>query len=267
MVGILFAALLAGAPIAPVNAAPSISQGSPAMWMVHDDDTTIYLFGTFHALDGRTHWFDNQIRNAFTSSDELVLETLIPRRQEAVRPFRSSGRAIGSLSVTPGASFVASTQMAVSVGRDSGMQVSKGADMVLRDAAEFEGKAVQGLESLEFQFGMFNSMARAPTSAIRPMQTPQARAQLATVMMQMQSAWKAGDQRIFASLLSEMRRTNPVNYRVMFPQRNANWARWIADRMDRPGTVFVAVGAGHFVGPDSVQSQLTLKGLVATRVN
>ena len=36
--------------------------------------------------------------------------------------------------------------------------------------------------------------------------------------------------------------------------------------MARPGTVFIAVGAGHLAGPDSVQAALAAHGLRATRV-
>ena len=39
---------------------------------------------------------------------------------------------------------------------------------------------------------------------------------------------------------------------MMFTERNARWADWIAGRMQTPGTVFVAVGAGHLAGKDSV---------------
>jgi uncharacterized protein YbaP (TraB family) len=53
----------------------------------------------------------------------------------------------------------------------------------------------------------------------------------------------------------------------MFVERNARWAHWIADRLKTPGTVFVAVGAGHLSGPDSVQAQLGAMGVKSARVN
>ena len=48
--------------------------------------------------------------------------------------------------------------------------------------------------------------------------------------------------------------------------RNARWADWIEQRMARPGTVFLAVGAGHLAGDKSVQAQLAKHKLTATRV-
>ena len=49
-------------------------------------------------------------------------------------------------------------------------------------------------------------------------------------------------------------------------QRNANWAEWIDTRLDTPGTVFVAVGAGHLAGTKSVQDYLAAKDIAVTRV-
>ena len=36
--------------------------------------------------------------------------------------------------------------------------------------------------------------------------------------------------------------------------------------LDTPGTVFIAVGAAHLAGPDSVQAQLQKLGVSSTRV-
>ena len=49
-------------------------------------------------------------------------------------------------------------------------------------------------------------------------------------------------------------------------ERNARWADWIAKRMDQPGTVFIAVGAGHLAGDHSVQTLLAKKHLTVTRI-
>ncbi|HEX6742087.1 MAG TPA: TraB/GumN family protein, partial [Sphingomicrobium sp.] len=67
------AALAAAGPAAQPSAA-----ASPAMFVVRDSDTTVYIFGTFHALDGRAEWFKDRVRTAFDDSGELVLETVIP---------------------------------------------------------------------------------------------------------------------------------------------------------------------------------------------
>src|SRR5947209_13545530 len=265
MVNLLVAAALAAAPPAGTVATAPVDQ--PAMFVVRDADTTVYIFGTFHALDGRSQWFDRQVRNAFEQSDELVLETLVPegpQTTELTPPLRAP-------SVTPSASFLATTRLAINAGKSQGMQVANGADMVLRHVAEAEGKPVEGLETLQLQIDMFNHLpgngAAAPQPrAGQPVQTAAANG-LTKVMGDMQSAWKRGDQSVFVHMLDQLRQASPDTYRMMFTERNGRWADWIRARMQAPGTVFVAVGAGHLAGPDSLLARLAERGTPSQRVN
>ena len=266
MVTVLIAAALAAATLsAPVPSAPAANAG-PAMFVVRDADTTVYIFGTFHALDGQSEWFDHQVKSAFESANELVLETVIPEGPVRVRP-AISGR---PLSVTPSASFLATTRLAINAGRSHGMQVGNGADNVLRHAAEAEGKPVEGLETLELQLNMFTRMPAAAGSSPKagePVEDRHAIDSLSNAMTEMQSAWKHGDQRIFVRMLGQLEASSPDTYRMMFTERNARWADWIAGRMQTPGTVFVAVGAGHLAGKDSLLVRLAEQGIMSARLN
>ena len=265
MVNLLVAAAVAAATPASTPASPPTAE--PAMFVVRDADTTIYLFGTFHALDGQGKWFGDNVRNAFRQSDELVLETLVPERPaQAVLP--SPG--FKPPSVTPSASFLATTRMAINAGKARGMQVGNGADMVLRHIAEAQGKPVEGLETLQSQLDMFNRMPSAPTAAApragdpveaKPMEG------LSKAMADMQAAWKRGDQRVFVNMLGQLKTASPDTYRMLFTERNARWADWIKARMQTPGTIFVAVGAGHLAGPDSVLVRLAERGIPSQRAN
>src|SRR3954453_9127026 len=165
MVGFMMAAAITAAT--PV-AAPVSPPAEPAMFVVRDADTTIYIFGTFHALDGQANWFGERVRDAFEQSNELVLETVIP---EGPKPIRLRPGFRGP-TMTPSASFLATTRMAINAGRAQGMQVDNGADMVLRHAAEAEGKTVEGLETLQLQLDMFNRMPAASLPAPRSARPP-----------------------------------------------------------------------------------------------
>ena len=103
---------------------------------------TIYIFGTFHALDGHPHWFSEQVRDAFEQSNELVLETLVPEGPSAADQLSASR--FSAPSVTPSASFLATTRMAINAGRSQGMQVGNGADMVLRHVGRSRRQAGRG---------------------------------------------------------------------------------------------------------------------------
>ena len=266
-----FAAL----PAAPA-AAVSVSQigaprqAGPALWVVQDADTTIYLFGTFHALDGRSNWFSQSIRAAFEASDALVLETLVPEDPAELhailaRQSLAGEPRVGEPVVEAGRapSFVASAGQAMSAGKSMGMSVDQGADAVLRRAADASGKPVEGLESFEFQLGMFGTLPATPA----PAAARHGGGNLGKLMGGMQAAWKRGDNANFTAMLDTIRVQSPQTYKTLFSDRNANWAGWIANRMAQPGTVFVAVGTGHLVGPDSVQSQLAARGITSARIS
>ena len=55
--------------------------------------------------------------------------------------------------------------------------------------------------------------------------------------------------------------TDPVLRERLLTSRNANWAGWIEQRLEQPGTVFIAVGAGHLAGEGSVQDHLRERDL------
>lgn len=265
MVNLLVAAAVAAATPAP--APPSTPAAQPALFVVRDHDTTIYIFGTFHALDGKSQWFDDTVRNAFEQSGELVLETLVPEKPSEAIAIPAGFRAP---SVTPSASFLTTARMAINAGKSQGMQVNNGADMVLRHVAEAEGKQVEALETLQLQLDMFNHMPAAVPAAHPTAAAPAAAASemngLSKAMSEMQAAWKRGDQRVFVNMLAQLKAASPDTYRMMFTERNARWADWIRARMQAPGTVFVAIGAGHLAGSDSLLVKLAERGVPSRRV-
>lgn len=255
----------------PVTApAQAVAQPGPALWVVSDTDTTIYLFGTFHALDGRASWFNRSIKAAFDSSDLLVLETLVPEDPAELHAVLTRNSLAGTpkagepvISFDKAPSFVASAGQAMSAGRSMGMSVDQGADAVLRRAANAAGKPVGGLETFDFQLRMFGKLPAPPA----PSAARSAPGNMRNMLGHMQSAWARGDNASFATILGNVQAESPATYKTLFVDRNANWAGWIAGRMQHPGTVFVAVGTGHLIGSDSVQAKLAERGIRSARIS
>ena len=248
----------------PAVAAPAVVAADPAIFVIRDQDTTIYLFGTFHVLSPDLQWFDGPVEQAFADSDQLIVETL---PAESALP--TGTLPLPAARITPAATFLASTQDAVRAGQSQGMVVENGADMVLLRAAAEIGMSVEPLESLESQFAM---VAKIPVEATPPSpcaesQCPNAAAELSTAMTQLQGAWASGDHRLFTAMLSDMQLTAPNAYRILFVERNARWSNWVAARMRQPGTVFVAIGAAHLAGTDSLLVRLAQRGHVSRRVH
>jgi uncharacterized protein YbaP (TraB family) len=85
-------------------------------------------------------------------------------------------------------------------------------------------------------------------------------------MTQLQSAWASGDHEVFSAMLCDMEASAPNAYRILFVERNARWSNWVAARMRQPGTAFVAIGAAHLAGADSLLVRLAERGLISRRL-
>ena len=267
MAFLTIAAAAISAFVSPMSEArQALPDAKPALWVVADADTTIYLFGTFHALDGQSNWFDREVATAFGTADQLVLETIIPGAASPVAVRKPFG-AVGPVAKVAGSStFLSSTKVVMSASRSNGMSTQHGADVILRDAAAAAGKPIHGLETFDFQLGMFSKLPPPPKSASSAQSAATSKA-LSAVLFDLQAAWNRGDSERFTPMLEQMRVKSPDMYQMMFADRNARWAQWIARRLEQPGTVFVAVGAGHFAGRDSVQANLSMLGLGTARLN
>ncbi|RST30497.1 TraB/GumN family protein [Sphingomonas ginkgonis] len=248
----------------------------PALWVVGDRDTTIYLFGTFHALDPSSRWLDGRIRAAFDRSDQLVLETIVPpalmtptEGPTLVRPATGGREAL-----------LSGARQTMSAGRQMGLSTRDGADAVLRRIAEANRKPVVGLEDFHWQANLFLRLSQpaaapavgavaaaraAPAGTLRIAAGPPQQ-QAAALLSHLLISWNEGDTAGFAQMLQAIDAQSPQTYKALFADRNARWAGWIAERLKQPGVVFVAVGSGHLAGKDSVQAQLAQRGIGAARI-
>ena len=292
------AAAFAVAPAAPAPAAAptpapaALPDADPALWVVKDADTTIYLFGTFHALDGKADWFNDEVRIAFDASQKVYVEVITPEDPKAMQPLLAkyamypAGTTLTSKLTPKGREqlaakltemgapvtafdqlkpFFASSVFAVLGAQSIGITPDKGAEAILKAAAKTASKPVGELETLDFQLSMFDRLPEKLQVQILE-QTLTQIDQMPTLFARMTKAWNAGDAEGFATMMQEMEAESPELHKVLLADRNATWARWIDERMKQPGTVFVAVGAGHLAGKDSVQDYLKAYKLKATRV-
>lgn len=270
MFAALASALLAATSV-PLDSArhdaplPAAVAARPALYAIGDSDTTIYVFGTFHVLDSDIRWFDGPVEQAFGEAGELVVETIPPDGVIARSPTVPAPVA----TVTPAASFLNTTQMAIKAGQAQGMRLDDGADMVLLRTAAAEGKAVEQLETIQSQLAMFSRIPAEKAAIAQSASTSaalRAPSGLPETLAVLQQAWTNGEPGIFAAMLGQMRQSSPEAYRIMFTERNERWSYWVAARMRTPGTTFVAVGAGHLVGPDSLLVRLAQRGFASRRV-
>lgn len=287
----LVAGLAAPSAFALPVAEPQASDG-PALWVVRDEDSTIYLFGTVHVLRPETEWRRPEIQAAFDASSELWLEIADVDDQAAAVPLMQKygvsmerslfdglntsdlnliSLAAGDLGVpmealSPYRPWLAGVMLSAAPILKAGYDPQSGVEMKLKAEAEAAGKNIRGLETMEQQFQIFSGMPdQAQVAFLRQMleEYDQAVAFLDGIV----ADWAEGDVAgIDRTVGAEMADQSPALYRAMLANRNADWAEQIDSLMDGQGAVFIAVGAGHLAGEDSVQAYLARRGILAERL-
>jgi uncharacterized protein len=273
--------------------APAVAtiNADPALWVIKDADTTIYLFGTVHVLKDNIKWFDGGVKAAYDASSEVVFELDLSNPQAlqgavmklALDPdgpaltqklgpdlAASLGQALKDIGL-PIAAFekfepwVLPVVMTGAVLAKAGYSPDGGVDMQLAAALKKDGKTLGALETAEEQMGFFDTLPETvqiaylkSTIADLPKTGP--------VLDEMVAEWAKGNPEALDTLLNKAMVATPELEKVLLNDRNVRWAEWVEKRMAKPGTVFMAVGAGHLAGKNSVQEKLKAKKLTATRI-
>lgn len=263
---------------------------NPALWVVKDADTTIYLFGTIHVLPPDIAWLHGKVKAGFDAADELVIEMIAPEdgsagRTMLARAIDADGPplctkmaatcpayqvALAGLGVPAEAFermepwFVATTLSILPL-QALGYSAETGVEKALTAAAKAAGKPVGELETFDQQIGYFDSLPE-PLQVAFLNSTVEELPRLKDEMAKMVDTWAAGDAERLGAIMNESLAENPEIAKRLLADRNARWADWIKTRLDRPGTVFVAVGAGHLAGKDSVQAMLAARGVTTAQV-
>ncbi len=264
----------------------------PALWVVMDQGTTIYLFGTIHVLKPGMTWFDEAVKKAFDSASEVKLELVMPDPATIQSLVMATGvaptgtppltdrlpadkrvayaRAVTDLGLPANAldtykPWLAATQLSIAPLSKLGYDSTNGPEEVITAAAKAAGKPVTGLETAAQQLGYFSGLSEPAqiqflTSTIDELPT------LAKTMATMVDDWAEGKPEALVKEMNDSLKDSPEVAKTLLIDRNKRWAGWIRQRMAQPGTVFIAVGAGHLAGNDSVQAQLAKLGVKSVRV-
>lgn len=263
----------------------------PAMWQAKFGDSTVYLFGTVHLLPNDTDWRFPALNDALSKSQTLYIEltdddqasmtalvmrygmdtehslsTLLSDSDNTAlaKAAQLAGLPGGTAALQPMKPWLAALTLAVAPLMKAGLDPAAGVDKQLQAQMTRAGKPVHGLETAEQQIRFLADLPE-------PLQIAFLRDTLRDVekdkaeLLSLIDAWKRGDVAAIAKLENdELKTKEPALYQKLLVQRNQDWAARIKDMLRQPGTtVFVAVGAAHLAGPDSVQAQLAKIGVVA----
>ena len=143
----------------------------------------------------------------------------------------------------------------------AGYDPKSGVELVLKARAEAAGKPIHGFETIDKQIGILAGLPD-DVQLVFLRETLKDYENAATKLDEMVSAWASGDVDVLGRVMvEEMKDASPALYQSVLVDRNTDWANQIQTLLQGSGTAFIAVGAGHLAGDDSVQAQLKARGV------
>lgn len=270
----------------------SAASAEPALWVAEGPHAKVYLFGTVHLMQADTRWMSPRIQQAFDESQDLTLEiaeldddaAAIPIVQklgvdadhsltaELAPPDQAAfAKTLASLGYPPAAfdhmrPWLAAVTLSTLPLQKQGFDPKEGVDRVLERAAKAKGKPILGFETLEQQLDYFADLPqRQQISFLR--ESLKDFPTIVPDLSKLEKDWEDGRvDDIARDMDADMQKEDPALYDLLIVRRNKAFAAAIAKRLDSSGTSFVAVGAGHLAGPDSVQAELEKRGFKVRRL-
>jgi uncharacterized protein len=279
---------------APTIAVRQVYAPRPAIWKLTDEDTTIYLFGTTHALPKGFKWRSKAVNAAIQSARELVLETvdspeedkataammlklldptakrppllerIAPDKREALRKAASgASMPLSFFDTLP--TWMATFALSIDEMQQAGQTDDYGVEHVLETIFRKTKRPISAVEDGNAILAELHALPEAVQVKMLEESLTEMSEDAAGPTAADDHAWASGD---VAALDKEFVESEfgPELYDLLIRRRNTAWIKWLTARMDRPGAVLFAVGAGHFAGPDSVIKMLSAKGLTVQRI-
>ena len=272
----------------------STIEADPALWLITDEDSEVWLFGTFHILPPSLDWQTEELTHLMSRLDTLYLEVDISSpetqaRMQALIPqlgMNPPGVTLSSLLdaeslvmlneilPTMGASLAAFepmrpwlAQLFISVTKLQmmGMDQNAGVELSLVSLIEGQGVEMGYFETVDEQLSFFADipdevMASGFAEGLRQLE------KMPETMDDLVTGWATGDMEIIDQLINaETRELTPEVYEAIIVQRNLNWIPDIESILEGEGVVMIAVGAGHMPGDQGVIELLRARGYTVTR--
>ncbi len=263
------------------------AQEKSFLWKVKSDKGAIYILGSIHYLRPQNYPLKKSIQEAFENSRTLVLEIdpqrgTLERAQQAMleKALYRDGTSLQQ-NISP-ETYQLAEQRARELGIDllqmsrlkpwfvafsltsvklqkMGFDPNFGLDRVLADQAKSGGKAIRGLETLEFQIGLLDQFS-PPEQDSMLRQTLSELDLLDKSLDQVVQSWSLGDARALEQLVLAGMKEYPQIYEKIVVDRNRRWLPDLVKMLEQGEKALVVVGAAHLVGKNGVIELLKRRG-------
>jgi len=268
------------------------SAETTSLWKVTGDDSgpSIYLAGSIHILSEDDHPLHPAFEAAYRASDDLVLEiatnedpgsdTLALEKgmygkgrkiSDDLSPqmYAELGKYLKGVGLPPTAMdgfrpWMASMTISITEIMKMGGRPELGVDTFFEERAVKDGKTVRGLETTEFQIGLFAKLNKEEQekmlgSTLKDMATVE------TDFPKMVKAWREGDDATVGKMIDDSMSGSPQFRKELLDNRNENWAKKIKEYIKGDKDIMVIVGAAHLVGEKGLIELLKVSGIRVER--
>lgn len=276
----------------PVAAAPA--GGGTSVWTAQGKGggATLYLAGSIHLLAEEDHPLPAAFGQAYQSSDRLVLEVKSAGGPEAdVAAFEQGMYGNGGGSIADDLSaetykklkgflaeaglptaamdgfrpWMAAMTLSLTEIMKLGCRPDLGVDSFFEGKALEDRKPVTGLETTEFQIGLFAKLDKEIQEQML-LSTIEDMAEIETEFPRMVKAWREGDDKTLRKLMVESMADMPEFRAEILDKRNRRWIKDLVKMLNGDENVMVVVGAGHLVGKRGVVQLLRKRGYKVERL-
>lgn len=265
----------------------------PAIWVLKDSDTVLYLYGTVHLLPPDLNWQKNDMKKAFSSSGTIffevnsgtddkveanILATSLGMRQDGLR--LSDGldnyqlkllEAVahnGNLSIAALDSFkpwFASEFITMAAAKSADLSSELSADEALKSRAMRDKKNIIYLETVEEQILASVNLSHSTQISILT-ESLEGFNSLGDDLNSIAKSWALGrTDYLSRELVETMKYKSPEFYNSLILERNKKWLDKLIFFIEGSGTGFAAVGISHLLGEDSLIEMLRKQGYEVSR--
>ncbi len=263
------------------------AKAKSSLWKVSSKTGTLYLQGSIHILTAKSYPLAPAIEQAYVNSDSLVFEVDMKEMSTAETQQRIMKKALLPPATTlkdllsstiyqqfdtsctevglPIAAFegfkpwFAATTLTLMKLQNMGFDSQYGLDQYFYTKAKADSKPMIGLESVDFQIDLFESLSESNPDHF----VAHTLADLAGIdsrIKTMETAWRTGEIDRLGSFIAEGFDGYPKCYKTFITDRNARWIGTLERLLGETKIHMVVVGAGHLPGKGGLLELLKQKG-------
>lgn len=285
----LLASLFSGLVLSPLAA-----HAEPAMWTLSDEDTVINIIGTVHYLPEDADWRSVRINSAFETADTVCFEVDADSRLDesinlmsSLGVFQNGDRLVNHLTkdqekdLRETAEFFGIPFASLNVMKPwlasltiedflvNRLEFGDGVEFTLYPEVLDSGKEICEMETPAEQLTEWATLDVAKQVEIMFLENEETKdLSIAEEITHSQeelenliAEWLEGDVRALDEIIDEEAEASEAFHDALLVNRNARWVPRIEDLLAREGgNIFIAVGAAHLAGEDSVITMLREKG-------